>query len=77
MQYQGSCHCAAVSFTLEAPAHIVCYECNCSICSLTGYLHLVVPKSKFTLTHGSGTLTTYAFNTGVATYSRKDLIYIL
>ena len=30
-------------------ARIRVNECNCSICSKTGYLHLVVPKERFTL----------------------------
>ena len=41
-------------------------ECNCSICSRTGYLHLIVPQSHFHLLSGSDTLTTYQFNTGTA-----------
>jgi hypothetical protein len=41
-------------------------ECNCSICSKSGFLHLIVPKSRFRLLQGSEALTTYAFNTGIA-----------
>lgn len=41
-------------------------ECNCSICSKTGYLHLVVPADRFKLLSGSELLTTYGFNTGTA-----------
>ena len=37
-----------------------------SICGKTGYLHLVVPKSRFRLLRGQAELTTYTFNTGVA-----------
>ena len=49
-----------------APAEIDASECNCSICSKSGYLHLVVPKSKFKLLQGGEYLSTYRFNTGVA-----------
>jgi hypothetical protein len=41
-------------------------DCNCSICSRTGYLHLIVPSSRFKLLSGADVLTTYAFNTGTA-----------
>jgi len=41
-------------------------DCNCSICSKSGYLHLIVPKSRFELLSGSEFLTTYQFNTRTA-----------
>lgn len=66
MQYRGSCHCAAVTFTVEAPSSVEVEQCNCSICSKSGYLHLIVPRSKFQLLSGEADLTTYTFNTGVA-----------
>ncbi len=49
-----------------APARIEVSECNCSICSKTGYLHLIVPKSQFKLLRGTKFLKSYRFNTGVA-----------
>jgi centromere protein V len=49
-----------------APADIEATECNCSICSKSGFLHLIVPKSRFTLLQGSEALIIYTFNTGVA-----------
>jgi hypothetical protein len=64
--YRGGCHCGAVQFEVEAPERIECQECNCSICAKSGYLHLIVPKSRFRLVAGDGNLTTYTFNTGVA-----------
>jgi hypothetical protein len=66
MIYPGSCHCGAVRFEVEAPATIVCRDCNCSICSKSGILHLIVPKSRFKLLAGEKALNTYTFNTGVA-----------
>jgi hypothetical protein len=41
-------------------------ECNCSICSKKGFLHLIVPRDRFELLSGESELTTYRFNTGVA-----------
>ncbi|HTR00623.1 MAG TPA: GFA family protein [Candidatus Acidoferrum sp.] len=66
MKYQGSCHCGAVRFEVEAPEAVEVERCNCSICRKSGFLHLIVPFSKFTLLTGDESLTTYTFNTGVA-----------
>lgn len=69
MKYHGSCHCGALQFEVEAPEHIEASECNCSICSKSGYLHLIVPRSKFKLLRGAEHITTYTFNTGVAKHT--------
>ena len=66
MLYKGGCHCGAVQFEVEAPSVIECTECNCSICKKSGYLHLIVPKSRFKLLQGEGSLTTYTFDSAVA-----------
>jgi len=64
--HRGGCHCRRVQFEVDAPAHILVQDCNCSLCSLTGFLHLIVPRSSFRLTSGHEFLTEYTFNTGVA-----------
>lgn len=64
--HEGGCHCGRVRFEVEAPADIEVDECNCSICWRTGYLHLIVPRSRFRLTAGAEHLSSYRFNTGVA-----------
>ena len=69
MLYQGSCHCGAVRFTVEAPEDLEVERCNCSICSKSGFLHLIVPASNFTLLQGQDSLATYTFNTGVARHT--------
>ncbi len=66
MRYQGSCHCGAVTFAVEAPEAVEVERCNCSICSKSGYLHLIVPASAFELLAGEDELSTYTFNSGVA-----------
>jgi hypothetical protein len=66
MRYHGGCHCGAVQFEVEAPEHIEASECNCSICSRSGFLHLILPRSRFRLLQGADVLTEYTFNTGVA-----------
>lgn len=66
MWYQGSCHCGAIQFEVEAPEEIQCEACNCSICAKSDYLHLIVPRSRFRLLQGERDLRTYTFNTGTA-----------
>ena len=63
---RGGCHCGAVAFEVDLPAQVTVQRCNCSICSMTGFLHLIVPASRFRLLSGSDQLIDYRFNTGVA-----------
>ena len=69
MVYAGGCHCGAVRFEVEAPERILVQDCNCSLCAMTGFLHLIVPKSKFRLVKGEENITTYTFNTGIAKHT--------
>jgi hypothetical protein len=64
--HAGGCHCGRVRFEVTGPAHLEVSECNCSICTRTGYLHWIVPRSRFRLLAGQEHLTRYRFNTGVA-----------
>ena len=64
--HRGGCHCGRIKFEVEAPADMELHDCNCSICRMTGYEHLIVPSSAFTLTQGKQDLTCYTFNTGTA-----------
>ena len=66
MIYTGSCHCGAVVYEVEAGEELTCMECNCSICSKSGILHLIVPKSKFRLLQGKQSMTTYVFDSAEA-----------
>lgn len=66
MKYYGSCHCQAVKFTVEAQDSVEVENCNCSICTKSGYLHLIVPKRDFKLQQGEDKLNCYTFNSGVA-----------
>jgi hypothetical protein len=66
VKHSGGCHCGRVKFEVLAPAEIEGTECNCSICGKSGYLHLIVPKLRFTLLQGTEDLTAYTFNTGIA-----------
>ncbi|MEL6707582.1 MAG: GFA family protein [Pseudomonadota bacterium] len=64
----GGCHCGAVRFealTERAPEML---DCNCSICSASGYLHLFIPHDRFTLVSGKDHLTDYRFGSGQANH---------
>ncbi len=70
----GGCHCGAVRFEvdldraqdLDGEGRLRLTECNCSICSATGFLHWIVPASRFRLLAGEQALTEYRFGTGAA-----------
>jgi len=66
MKMVGGCHCRAVRFEAEVPRAVEVLDCNCSICSMTGFLHLMVPHQDFRLLSGGETLTRYRFGTGAA-----------
>lgn len=61
----GACHCGAVRFRVR-PTSNVALDCNCSICTKKGFLHLIVGAENFELLSGSESLRTYTFNTGTA-----------
>ena len=63
----GGCHCGAVRFeALIREPRPELLDCNCSMCSKTGFLHLIVPHADFTLVSGEDALTSYRFGTGQA-----------
>jgi hypothetical protein len=64
--HRGGCHCGSVQFEVDAPEDIEAKKCNCSICTMSGFLHLFVGHKDFRLLSGENSLTTYTFNTGVA-----------
>jgi hypothetical protein len=63
--YEGSCHCGAVVFRVRVREHRA-LDCNCSMCAMKGFLHLIVPPEDFELLSGEGALADYRFNTGRA-----------
>ena len=66
--FEGGCHCGRVRFRVTADlTHIA--ECNCSICTKKGFLHLIVPPERFELLRGKDELTTYEFNTRTAKHT--------
>jgi hypothetical protein len=66
-RYEGGCHCGRVRFRVDAD--LACADlCNCSICTMKGFIHVIVPLADFALLRGAGELTEYRFNTGVAVH---------
>jgi hypothetical protein len=66
VRHQGGCHCGRVRFEVLAPAVLEVDDCNCTICSMFGFLHLIVTAERFKLLRGAESLRTYTFNTGTA-----------
>ena len=64
--HRGGCHCRRVRFEVDAPAAIEVLDCNCSICRMSGFAHLIVPAARFRLLSGEDALTEYRFHTGAA-----------
>ncbi|MBV9862253.1 MAG: GFA family protein [Alphaproteobacteria bacterium] len=66
--YEGGCHCGQVRFRVRADlAQLL--ECNCSICTRKGFLHLIVMPEDFELLRGADALSTYQFNTQTAKHT--------
>ena len=69
IELSGGCHCGAVRFSAMMPdPPVPALACNCSICSMTGFLHLMVPHEQFELLTGRDALTSYRFGTGAANH---------
>ena len=68
MEISGGCHCGAVRFEAKVPTAVEVLDCNCSICAMTGFRHLIVPHSDFQLLSGEDKLTSYRFGTGTANH---------
>lgn len=62
---RGGCHCGRIRFEADGePTEVL--VCNCSICTMKGYLHWFVPRTQFRLLSARATVATYTFNTGAA-----------
>ena len=62
MAYEGSCHCGAVTYTVEGDIPDTAMSCNCSHCRRKGFLLTFVPIDRFRLESGSDKLASYKFN---------------
>ena len=68
MKIEGGCHCGLVRWEAYLPdgAPVEILDCNCSICSMAGYLHLIVPETSFRQTEGKRDMGLYRFGSGAA-----------
>jgi len=66
--YEGACHCGRVRFRVRGDLDTVT-ECNCSMCAMKGFVHLIVPLDAFQLLTPRDELTTYVFNTKIAKHT--------
>jgi hypothetical protein len=67
MIVHGGCHCGAVRFEAKlAEPPVPALDCNCSICAMTRFLHVMVGHRDFELITGRHAITTYRFGTGAA-----------
>jgi hypothetical protein len=66
--YEGGCHCGRVRFRVQADLEEL-LECNCTICTKKGMLHLIVAPEQFELLRGEEELAAYQFNTGTAKHT--------
>jgi hypothetical protein len=68
--YEGGCHCGRVRFRIQVDLEeTVIGECNCSICTKKGILHLPVARERLNILSGADDMTTYTFGTGVAKHT--------
>lgn len=62
----GGCHCGAVAWSADLTKDIEAHECNCTLCGMMGFAHVIVPKSKFHMIKGEEKLSLYTYNTHAA-----------
>lgn len=62
MAFTGSCHCGAVTYTVEADIPSEAMSCNCSHCRRKGFLLAFLPIQQFRLNSGTDQLKSYQFH---------------
>ncbi len=62
----GGCHCGGVRIEVALAGVVEAQTCNCSMCAKSGFIHVIVPESRFRITRGAERLAEYSFNTRVA-----------
>jgi len=65
---EGGCHCGRVRFRAQVDLDLLS-QCNCTVCTKKGILHLPVAPENFELLRGKNSLTTYSFGTGEAQHT--------
>ena len=62
----GGCHCGQVRYEAQVSSSVTAQRCNCSICSQTGFIHVIVPAARFSLLSGQEDIAEYTFNSRTA-----------
>jgi hypothetical protein len=65
-EVSGGCHCGQVQFRVRFADPPELLNCDCSICTKTGYLHLIAEGADFVLERGREVLTDYRWGSGRA-----------
>jgi hypothetical protein len=65
---EGGCHCGRVRFRARIDLDRLS-QCNCSMCTKKGILHLTTALDDFELLKGKDALTAYRFDTDVAQHT--------
>ena len=65
---EGGCHCGRVRFRAQVDLDLLS-QCNCTVCTKKGILHLPIAAEDFELLRGKHALTAYTFGTGVAQHT--------
>jgi hypothetical protein len=67
IKVKGGCHCKAVRFAAKLPdPPVAALDCNCSVCRMTGFVHIMVGHDDLSIEQGADALTSYRFGTGAA-----------
>ncbi|KAJ5618395.1 Mss4-like protein [Penicillium herquei] len=84
--YNGGCHCGKVRYTAHLASPVeeqVSHTCNCSICTINGYILVYVQKDQIIFHDEDGAAKEYRFgsrkyphhfctNCGTSVYARSD-----
>ena len=65
--HQGSCHCGAVTFCVNLEIEQLT-NCDCSICTKKGVVHIRVQDDQFELLSGEKALTLYQWKSNTASH---------
>ncbi len=65
MTYRGACHCGRVAFEVDGEL-TVAIDCNCSICTRSGFLHWRIEREQLRMLTPWDHLSTYIWGTGKA-----------
>ena len=71
--YTGCCHCGDFKYTLRVPEIKEAMACNCSLCSVKGFLYLFPGKKEaLTVERGEEGLKEYTFGKGMLQFKVRS-----